>query len=109
VAQKALQGVGIASISEVDGESVAEAVDVGVGDASTPPKADNEMAEGISGERSASLGDEQRVVGAVVGAGGQVAPDGPGSGGVYVDGALFGSLLKSQQTIRVVCNCLQYA
>ena len=35
MAQKALQGVGVASISEeVDGESVAEAVDVGVGDAS---------------------------------------------------------------------------
>ena len=87
MAQKALQGVGVASISEeVDGESVAEAVDVGVRDASTPPKADNEMAEGISGEGPVSLGDEQWVVGVGVGTGGQVVLDGTGGGGVYVDG-----------------------
>ena len=40
VAQEALQGVGVASISqEIDGESMAEAVDVGVRDASAPAQA----------------------------------------------------------------------
>jgi hypothetical protein len=36
VTEQTLQGIGLASISqEVDGESVAEAVDVGVGDATS--------------------------------------------------------------------------
>ena len=53
---------------------MAEAVDIGVGDASTLADADNEMTEGISGEGLAFLGDEQWVVGAVVGAGGFEPP-----------------------------------
>jgi hypothetical protein len=53
---------------------MAEAVDIGVGDASTLADADNEMTEGISGEGLAFLGDEQWVVGAGVGARGFEPP-----------------------------------
>jgi hypothetical protein len=45
MAQEALQSVGVASISqEVNGEFVAEAVDMGVGDTSAPAQADDEKA-----------------------------------------------------------------
>ena len=45
-----------------EGEGVAEAVDVGVGDASAPAQAADEKAKGMKIERVAFPGDEQWII-----------------------------------------------
>ena len=59
VGQKALQGVGVAAVSqEIDGKGVTEAVDVGVRDASGVSQTIDEVAERITVEGSAFPGGE---------------------------------------------------
>lgn len=92
VAEEELEGEGIATIAEVeDGEGVTEAVGVDVGDASTVSEGDKEFEEAIPGEGLVLVGGDEGAVGGIVGAGGEVFPE--GGGGAWGEGedAFFGA------------------
>jgi hypothetical protein len=99
VTQQALEGVGVATISqEIDGKGVTEAVGISIGDASAFSEATDEVTKCVTGERSVQMIRKQWVVRTGVGTGGQVTPDGLGCGAVYIHGALFGPFAPDEDT-----------
>lgn len=94
VAEEALEFEDVAAVAEkVDGECVAEAVGVGIGDAGALAQAIDEGEDAGTGDGGlGSVGEEEVFVEIGVGAGDQVAPNRLGCGGTDGEDSLFDAL-----------------